>query len=259
MHPEVQDIPPSGALGAPRSEKETLERDFSLRNSKADASERTRQLDEAHGNGADTTDHRPSLSSNYGREQAAGAAAPPHTNGFQGLRTLLSRRTDVPHTSRVDHATPIIRWKPTPALTACIADISQRLGDSQHLRSNLSQCLRLLQRSDLSESAFIARLYEALAITTDQQRRGGHTDAIKPVRRAMPYFFRVVRDLLGFVESEARGMPSSNGEDLPASTESRGATGPIAAQDGSEDGCGSSVNKLPEGWADVPQNASYDV
>lgn len=203
LHPQVHDVPPSGATAAPRSEKETSDRDFNFRSSKAHASERRQELTHT-GVRIDSIRRRESTSSGHVQIQPHRNDPPLRTNGFQGIGSLLSQRREAPHTPRLDRTVPPARLKPTPAMTACMAEISRVLGDAQHLRSNLSQSMRLLQISGLPEPALIARLYEAMAITKDQQSRGVHGETSQPVRQAMPYFFRVVQDLLGLIESEAR-------------------------------------------------------
>lgn len=86
-------------------------------------------------------------------------------------------------------------------LDACISEISRGLGDTHHLHSNLTQASRLLQQSLLTEPAFVARLYEARAITKDRLRSAGQ-GGLYGVHKPMAYFWRVVRDLLKLDESD---------------------------------------------------------
>lgn len=202
VHPEVQDIPSSGAPSAPRSEKETLDRDFNLRSSKAHASERRNELKSGETRLREMPDDVKAIPALRDHHQQDGNGVSRRSQDFQRVGALLSRRTEVMQSGPRSASSSTRRLKPTPAITACIAEISQVFGDTRHLRSNVSQTMRLQEASGISESGLVARLYEAMAITRDQQRRGETTGSSQPVRHAMPYFFRVVRDLLGIAESE---------------------------------------------------------
>jgi hypothetical protein len=95
----------------------------------------------------------------------------------------------------------------TEQIEAVLEQISGEFHDEEHLRSNVGQAARLWRASGLSEADFVGRLYEARSITKD---RG--TTIQKPatgeagewgMRNRMPYFFAVVRDLLGMKGGEA--------------------------------------------------------
>jgi hypothetical protein len=70
---------------------------------------------------------------------------------------------------------------------AAVEAISAEFADTAHLKSNLSQAANIWQACGKSEAAFVSSLYEARSITKHQRN----------VRRPMPYFWSMVRDLVG--------------------------------------------------------------
>jgi len=88
-----------------------------------------------------------------------------------------------------------------PYLEDLVARHSEELHDPDHVPQNLGQAGRLWKQSGWSESAFSQALTEAKAITLrrDVKKRatvGGEFGA----RNKMPYYFKVLRDLLGMKE-----------------------------------------------------------
>ncbi len=103
-------------------------------------------------------------------------------------------------------------------LATVIRELSAELHDEEHVASNLAQARNLMMRTGLSESALVARVYEARSITKQQ---GG---IVKPagngLRNKMPYCFAVLRDLLGL--DQERPAPSGlSDDDLDASLDVR--------------------------------------
>ena len=98
------------------------------------------------------------------------------------------------------------RRPPPPKLPPQLEDLvtrySEELHDAEHLPQNLGQAGRLWQSSGWSEAEFGRALADARAITLrrDIKKRatvGGDVGA----RNKMPYYFKVLRDLLGIKES----------------------------------------------------------
>jgi hypothetical protein len=90
-----------------------------------------------------------------------------------------------------------------PYLEGLVARYSEELHDDEHLPQNLGQAGRLWEASGWSEAAFGQALNEAKAITLkrDIKKRaavGGEYGA----RNKMPYYFKVLRDLLGLKERD---------------------------------------------------------
>lgn len=82
--------------------------------------------------------------------------------------------------------------QPTPQIIAVITEISQEFGDHHHLRSNFTQAMRVWEASGRGEAVFVGTLFEARSITRQQPR----------VSHRMPYFWSVLRDLLGLRPQE---------------------------------------------------------
>ena len=75
----------------------------------------------------------------------------------------------------------------TEAVTAAVREISAEFGEPRSARSNLTHVARIIARSGKSPQSFSSYLYEARSITRQQ----------KAVKRRMPYFFRVLEDIMG--------------------------------------------------------------
>jgi hypothetical protein len=71
------------------------------------------------------------------------------------------------------------------ALTATIQTLSEKLGDSRHWRSNLTQARRILSASGLNANAWTGLLWSVYHRTHEQQ---GH------LRRPMAWFFTALRE-----------------------------------------------------------------
>ncbi len=88
---------------------------------------------------------------------------------------------------------------PPDYIANVIADLTLELSDDEHnRRSNITRAVHLWQASGLSVKSFVARLYEARSITRQQGnvKKRASPDAGGLINR-MPYFFRVVEDLVG--------------------------------------------------------------
>jgi phage replication O-like protein O len=73
------------------------------------------------------------------------------------------------------------------SIKVTIDEISSEFGEKRNLRSNLTHVVRILQRSGKSPQNFTSYLYEARSITKQQGS----------VKKQMPYFFRVLEDIVG--------------------------------------------------------------
>lgn len=196
----------SGQNRTPVSDKEDSDErhvDVNLRNSKGNASE-------AKGR---TIAPQQSLQTEpyhtIQRQIAPAFSVSPHRRGQAGFaaigqmltQSVLVNQARAPVSScRRPSVDPV-----SDQLASCIQDICNEFGDTQHLRSNLTQAQRLLRQSGLLEAAFVVRLYDARAITKDRRfsPAGGSHGVIKP----MAYFWTVVRDQLAL--SGSRSVPDA--------------------------------------------------
>ena len=82
-------------------------------------------------------------------------------------------------------------------ISQLISDYSQLLHDREHERSNRTRAVRLWAESGLDEATFVDILHEAKQITQQRQIERGATDGSpEGTKNKMPYFFRVVEDLI---------------------------------------------------------------
>jgi len=93
--------------------------------------------------------------------------------------------------------------KVTPWIEQVVSDLSIEFHDGDHVRQNLGQAARLWKASGRSEAAFCQLAGEARSIT---KQYAVHKPAQGEAgewgfRNRMPYFFSVLRDLLGMKEA----------------------------------------------------------
>ncbi len=79
-----------------------------------------------------------------------------------------------------------IQEVPEP-LKVAIDEISREFGEKRNLRSNLTHVLHIIQKSGKKTENFTSYLYEARSITKQQGN----------VKKKMPYFFSVLKDISG--------------------------------------------------------------
>jgi hypothetical protein len=73
------------------------------------------------------------------------------------------------------------------SLKVAINEISSEFGEKRNFRSNLTHVVRILQQSGKKLEDSTSYLYEARSITKQQES----------VKKQMPYFFRVLEDIVG--------------------------------------------------------------
>ena len=102
------------------------------------------------------------------------------------------------------------RRPPPPKLPTYLAGLvtrySEELHDEEHIPQNLGQAGRLWDASNCSESTFAEALSKAKAITLqrDIKKRAAHGWEMG-ARNKMPYYFKVLRDVLGLTEAPQTG------------------------------------------------------
>jgi hypothetical protein len=88
-------------------------------------------------------------------------------------------------------------------MLALITEFSNEFHDQEHINSNATQAMRLLKASGLSEPDFAQRIYEARSITKDRANIRTSAKGETAVRNRMPYFWAVLRGLLGMQEEQS--------------------------------------------------------
>ena len=105
---------------------------------------------------------------------------------------------------------------PTPYIEQLLTDWSSELHDAEHTRSNITRAMRLYRASGLPEESFVAKLYEARSITKQRGNisKDAQGDGLPGLKNKMPYYFAVLRDLLGLLEDTpaSRTRPRSGAE-----------------------------------------------
>ena len=96
-------------------------------------------------------------------------------------------------------------------IAALIEQFSGEFHDEEHTKPNISQAAKLWTASGLSEDAFCRRLVEARARTLQapgiEKRASGEAGAIG-LRNKMPYYFVVLRDVLGMRDDHSGPSPT---------------------------------------------------
>ncbi len=98
----------------------------------------------------------------------------------------------------------------TDWIRAEVERYSDELHDLEHFPQNIGQAARLFAASGLSEAAFCQLMGEARSITkgaTIRKRATGPGGEIG-FRNKMPYFFKVLRDLLGMKDEKTGTHPA---------------------------------------------------
>ena len=145
---------------------------------------------------------------------------PGGTSGLQPIGALISHRRaqelarvggDAATVEAVRSTRSTTRGRPptaTPYIEQLLTEFSAELHDEEHTRQNIGQAARLWKASGRSESDFCALLYEARSITKQYtvKKRAQGPGGEYGLRNKMPYFFKVLRDLLGMKE-HAEGVP----------------------------------------------------
>lgn len=144
---------------------------------------------------------------NSARAAKKPSSAPPAAPaGFTRVGQVLTDRLDTPPpTTRSRRGRPP---KAPPYIEQVIVECSARLHDSDHTQANITQATRLWRASGLPEAQFVQDvLYQARSLTQAQGNVNKRaTDGTGTINR-MPYFFRVVEDLLGLREDQPPPQP----------------------------------------------------
>jgi hypothetical protein len=118
---------------------------------------------------------------------------------MQPLRTVLEERQgpDQEHRQRFRKNRRV-----SEGFKRFIAELSEDFHDSEHTKQNIAQARNLMAAAGLEESTFISAVYEARSITKQATIRKPATEG-NGLRNKAPYFFAVLRNLLGLDEQTA--------------------------------------------------------
>jgi hypothetical protein len=253
LHPRVQGLRGRGAKAAPRTEKETRERNFEERN--PIRSNYFELMTQIRKNGStfriskkrdkiENSDAEEAETSADEAEEGTGGEYQPHTpsrNGFtavgemlQGRKIRPSRKT-TPRSSKTA-SDAAAKSQPgqrqgrgrssLPEPPAWLVDQITRFsielhdGSEEQIRRNVGQAYNLFLFTGAEEGRFQDRLNEAKRTTLRydiKKPADGEEGELFGQRNKMPYFFKVVRDLYGLKE-----IPASKTKPATASRKRRG-------------------------------------
>lgn len=176
LHPGVQTLPPRGAQIAPRSEKDTKERQ--IRDSKV---RKTSTQEE----GKERNSPRPApMPSNDHQDK------PVTHQGFEAVGTTLSRRST--HVSEYDDD--------RQQILSYLEDFSREFNDRAPLKSTVTRAYRLYKQSGRPIATFVDAMYQARAITKERSasiRSQAEGSSGRSPKNKTAYFFSVLEDVLG--------------------------------------------------------------
>lgn len=179
LHPGMQTLPPSGADFAPRSEKDTQERN--IINSKLRR----------------TSSQKDSSTETDQNKTGARHTSTPTTSGMESAGQILKRRT----------VREPIYDEDRDRILAYLQDISRLLNDQAPLKSSVSRAYRLYKRSGKPIGVFCELMYQARGITQEHsgsiRSQSASTNRAGARKAKMAYFFSVLADLLGLKPPEA--------------------------------------------------------
>jgi hypothetical protein len=195
LHPGPQSLQGRGAAFAPRTEKDTSERNSAERN----ISNFERSHDQVEETG----------------ERPAGAAARSAANesptagaGYASLRELMAQRRRHPAPAAPRRGRPPGSGEEREELAAYLGDFARELGDAAPLSATITRVLTLFQAAGMPRERWGDALYQARAITQEHtaQIRTLATNGGQQLRRKnkMPYFLAVLEDLLGLADEPPR-------------------------------------------------------
>ncbi|TAK28808.1 MAG: helix-turn-helix domain-containing protein [Chloroflexota bacterium] len=111
--------------------------------------------------------------------------------------------------------------KATPYIESLITELSSEFHDQEHVRSNVSQAMRLIKASGFSDESFGQVLYQARARTRERANIRKSAGGGAPLRNKMPYFWAVVRDLLGMKDQDPAQSSGGSQPAAPKTSEDR--------------------------------------
>jgi hypothetical protein len=131
----------------------------------------------------------------------AGRSAVPRRGGTSSLAEMMAARLATkraPAVDTVEVPPGATQLHNEPGYLASIVEqVSQEIGDTADIGSNVARSRRLMARYDLEEAGFAVVILRAQALLRERSRNGR-----RPVRRPGAYLFRIIEDLL--LESRAR-------------------------------------------------------
>jgi DNA-binding PadR family transcriptional regulator len=211
LHPDPQMLQARGASDAPRTEKDTQERQREL--SKFEGShddiKETSEEGRVHSLVSAAVSTNGSAPTGGSRRTAQAGATP----GPTSLKDLVARRRQATGGPRRGRA--VATSDDRERLRAFLEDFARELGDEAPLSSTITRTLNIFKAAGVPPSQWSDRLYQARGLTQEHtaQIRRRASDGHSGIRQKnkMPYFFGVLEQLVGLrPESTERVRPRSS-------------------------------------------------
>jgi hypothetical protein len=191
LHPGLQSPQGRGAESAPRTEKDTRERNLDLSN-----------FEGSHDR-FEESGPRPTA-----RQRQTDAAGPRQSDSQQGsnrggvssLRELVERRRTATPSAPQRRGRPPGSVEEREHLAAFLEDFARELGDESPLASTISRALNIFKTAGIPEARWDDLLYAARQRTQEASaqitRQAGEGGGLRR-KNKMPYFFGVLEQLVG--------------------------------------------------------------
>jgi len=190
LHPPLQSLPTRGAASAPRTEKETLERNPALSNfERANAN-----VDKWSGEGNESANRILDTPPLAVREVSAPSGRQPSSRATPPIAVVRGERRGRPPGTA----------KEREIVVAYLENFARELGDEAQLSSSVSQAINIFKVARVPQEQWPTLLYQARAVTKERspQIKKKPTDPHQPfpAKIRMPYYMAVLRDLVGLGE-----------------------------------------------------------
>lgn len=211
LHPPLQILLPRGAGSAPRTEKDTLERQLDSNLRKASAEEE--HVDKLPAATQRTGDLLPlgEAIAHWQRQRRESHAGPPAlavTSTDPAPPPASSARTPITEPDRRRRGRPPGTSEERELLGAFLGDFASELGDEAPLSSTVTRALGIFTRAGVPRERWSDFLYQARAITKERsaQIRKRPTDPTKhfPAKVRMPYYLAILESLVGLRDEQGK-------------------------------------------------------
>lgn len=218
LHPAPQTLQGRGARNAPRTEKDTQEKQWNLSNF-----ERSHDaVDEK----ADERSVRQQSLSTAARDDAAASKPPGRSEqpessaGPASLRDLVARRRQISRGPRRGRppGTNIEASEERERLRAFLTDFAVELGDEAPLASTITRALNIFTAAGIPPEQWGDLLYQARGVTqehTAQIRKTAASGEGMRRKNKMPYFLATLEQLVGLRPTTSLSAPESEGRHIP--------------------------------------------
>jgi DNA-binding PadR family transcriptional regulator len=210
LHPDPQTLQSRGARSAPRTEKDTQEKQRDLSNFERSHDMREEQTDEGRA--------RPSVLRAVSPRGAEASEAPGRIKSAEpaagpvSLRDLVARRRPISRGARrvqaLEHHGETSEAR--ERLRAFLADFAVELGDEAPLASTITRTLNIFTAAGVPPEQWGDLMYQARGLTqehTAQIRKLATGDSPMRRKNKMPYFLATLEQLVGLRPAGERSSP----------------------------------------------------